>query len=91
MRQMLHETVVFRVLTGFKAAVAEIAAQEHLTPSCYLRRLALRDVEGRRSPCPQDATASCGVRPEHGAGSRQLRCEARQLDATASSTMPGID
>ena len=47
MRQTLHETVQFRVPAGFKTAVAEIAAREHLTPSCYLRRLALVDVERR--------------------------------------------
>ena len=49
MRQTLHEIIQFRVPVGFKAAVAEIAAREHLTPSCYLRRLALKDVEGRRA------------------------------------------
>jgi hypothetical protein len=72
MRQTLHETVQFRVPTGFKAAVAEIAAREHLTPSCYLRRLALMHVEGRRGHSA-DADGSrrrkgerCARRPHKG-------------------------
>ncbi len=47
MRETFHEVVQFRAPAGFKAAVADVAAREHLTPSCYLRRLALTDLQRR--------------------------------------------
>ena len=60
MRQTLSESIQLRVPAGFKATLAEIAAQEHLTPSCYLRRLPLMDVEKRNQHSPSDGCRGAG-------------------------------